>query len=333
MRCPMCYTTYMPQHLKGVMRWDLFTRLIDEAAANGVYSIKLSWRGEPLLNKRIVDMVVYAKERGIKEVAFLTNAMILTPKMAEALVDAGLDWMSISADGTGEIYNEIRAPAKFDETIERVRYVRDYRNSKGLTRPALRVQSVLSAVENDPEAFTAAWTGVVDRINVITDHTRDFSTKKATDYDHYFVCPKPWQRMNIAHDGRVHQCSADYKGMNILGDCNQQSLSEIWHSEASRKVREAFKKHTWLKENPPCRFCSYGLLQEKSKAEIGTGKAVYRYKAVSKVVEDGNVRVKTPWEKLTGMQREIFPERDPEGTETQRKTQEAPKEGAEDKNT
>jgi len=148
MRCPMCYTTYMPEKYKGVMKWELFTSLIEQAVKHGVYSVKLSWRGEPLLNKRAIDMVRYAKQAGLKEVAFLSNAELLSADKAEALVDAGLDWISISADGVGEIYNEIRFPAIFEQTIDRVRHLKTYRDSKGLTRPLIRVQSIMSAVEN-----------------------------------------------------------------------------------------------------------------------------------------------------------------------------------------
>ena len=117
MRCPMCYTTYMPDELKGLMKWELYTRIIDEAKELGVYSVKLSWRGEPLLNTRVVDMVRYAKGKGIKEVAFLTNAEFLDKKMAEELVDSGLDWLSVSADGVGAIYNEILHYRRFPNNL------------------------------------------------------------------------------------------------------------------------------------------------------------------------------------------------------------------------
>ena len=70
MRCPMCYTTYMKDHFKGIMKMDLYKKIIDEAAANNTYSIKLSWRGEPLLNPNLVEMIKYAKKKGIKDVAF-----------------------------------------------------------------------------------------------------------------------------------------------------------------------------------------------------------------------------------------------------------------------
>ena len=293
MRCPMCYTTYMDNSLKGIMKWELYTKLIDEAAIRGVYSIKLSWRGEPLLNKHIVEMVVYAKQKGIREVAFLSNAEFLTKEMAEALVDSGLDWLSVSADGVGEIYNEIRRPAIFEETLERVAYMKKYRDSKGLTRPLLRVQSIMSAVEDDPDTFRSSWEGIVDRVNIIADEARDFNEKNLQ-FDRYFVCSKPWQRITIAYDGRVHQCISDYGAKKIIGDANTQSLHEIWHGKANEAVREAFRKHRYLEENEPCNICSYGVITEPSKLKGSDNMYVRRYISIAPVVVTSQVTLKSP---------------------------------------
>ncbi len=304
MRCPMCYTTHMPDEKKGLMKWELYTRLIDECANQHVYSIKLSWRGEPLLNKRIIDMVRYAKQKGIKEVAFLTNAELLTPEMGEALVDAGLDWMSVSADGVGAVYNEIRAPAIFEETIERVRKMKAYRDAKGLTRPLLRTQSIMSAVENDTESFYNAWEGVVDRMNVISDAIRDFESRDDLVFDSWYVCPKPWQRLTVAYDGKVHQCISDYGGLNVLGDVTQESLAAIWRGPASQALRSAFVQHQWLEKNAPCRLCSYGLAQEDAALDVAGGMNVRRFKSVPRIVAGGEVLLKTPDEKKTSRIRE-----------------------------
>ncbi|HSI43293.1 MAG TPA: radical SAM protein [Methylotenera sp.] len=293
MRCPMCYTTYMDESLKGIMKYELYTKLVDEASSLGVYSIKLSWRGEPLLNKDIVKMVKYAKNKGIKEVAFLSNAEFLTEEMAEALVDAGLDWLSISADGTGEIYNEIRRPAIFEETLERVAYMKKYRDSKGLTRPLLRVQSIMSAVEDNPDDYKNAWAPIVDRMNIIADETRDFN-EKDLQFDRFFVCAKPWQRMTIAYDGKVHQCISDYGAKNVIGDTNETSLYDVWHGPKNQAVRDAFLQHKYLEENAPCNICSYGVITEKSKLKGGDQMYVRRYASIAPVVIEHTVTLKAP---------------------------------------
>ena len=298
MRCPMCYTTYMKDHFKGIMKMDLYKKIIDEAAANNAYSIKLSWRGEPLLNPNLVEMIKYAKKKGIKDVAFLTNAELLTEKKSEELIESGLDWISISADGTDEIYNKIRFPAKFKETINKIKYLKKLRTDRKQVKPLIRVQSILTAVENNSSKFYKSWEGIADKINVIADHIRDYEmdTKKI-EYNQFFLCPKPFQRITIGHDGRVHQCINDYDGRNILGDINKQTIKEVWDGEISKKLRDSFKKHTFLNENAPCNFCSYAFAQEKSsvvKIIDGLNLKIKRYKSAHKIVENKELKLKTP---------------------------------------
>jgi len=294
MRCPMCYTTHMPHNLKGLMDWDLYTKIIDQCVENKVYSVKLSWRGEPLLNPRAVDMVKYAKDKGIKEVALLSNAELLKKDVAEKLVDAGLDWISVSADGVNEIYNEIRAPADFEETKQRVAYLKKYRDSKGLKKPLIRVQSIMSAVEDIVDEYVGHWEDIVDRTNIIADNIREFKDLEEDAFNPYFVCPKAWERMTIAHDGKIHQCNTDYSGKMILGNANEQSLKDIWHGEGQRQVREGFRKHTYLKDLPACRQCSYGLKTETAEILGERVTKVQKYAFVGRIVENEEVTIKSP---------------------------------------
>lgn len=68
LKCPMCHRTIDLQKEDskiargGVMDWQLWTKIIDEAAEIGVSSIKLNWRGEPTTNPKLADMIRYAKE-------------------------------------------------------------------------------------------------------------------------------------------------------------------------------------------------------------------------------------------------------------------------------
>lgn len=300
MKCPMCWTTYMKENVKGIMKMDLYKKIVDEAALNNVFSIKLSWRGEPMLNPNLIEMIKYAKNKGIKNVAFLTNAELLTEKKCHEIIESECDWISISADGVDEIYNKIRFPAKFEETVEKVKYLKKIRDEKKLKKPLIRVQSILTAVENNSDKFYKTWESIADKINIITDQLRDYDLNESKiEYNEYFMCPKPFQRLAIAHDGKVHQCVSDYHGKNILGNVNHQSIKEVWDGDLNKKLRESFKNSTFLKENSACRQCAYTFKQDKNELKTISDKIkikIRRYTSVPSIVTNGQIFKETPEE-------------------------------------
>lgn len=299
MRCPMCYTSYMDNSFKGVMKYDLYTKIIDQAVSENVYSVKLSWRGEPLLNPQIVNMVKYAKKSGIKEVACLSNGERLSSDIAEQLVDAGLDWISFSIDGMDEVYNSIRVPAIFRETVEKVTYLRSYRDKKKQKKPLIRVQSILSAIKNNAEEYKKVWEGIADRVNFITDEARDFDIKNMA-HDPEYVCPTPWQRMSIAYNGKVHQCITDYAGKWIMGDTSVQSLREIWQGESFRSLRKHFRNHTALANCDACRYCSDNVPTEARTIKVGNRLIkASKYKEITDVVDEAQKIQRNPNTRVT----------------------------------
>jgi radical SAM protein with 4Fe4S-binding SPASM domain len=260
LRCPMCKSTEMRN--AGIkfgknMDWELYKKIIDECAKSSVYSIKLSWRGEPLLHPEIESMVWYAKEEGIKDVAFLTNGTNLNPYTNLELVNARLDWISISFDGFKEDYERIRHPANFEQVIENIKDLRNCREYFSCKKPQIRIQSIQSAIEGREEEFLQLWEGIADKVYFIPDQVRTLEEK---DYnqDPDFICPNPWQRMVIAADGSVPQCITDYSCNKILGDVNKQTISEIWHSAGFELFRKQMKEGRRLKRKP-CRICEYGV--------------------------------------------------------------------------
>ncbi len=285
MSCPMCKTTEMRRRgvkFQGFMDMELYKKIIDECANSTLYSIKLSWRGEPLLNPRLVEMITYAKKRGIKDVAFLTNGERLTPKLTEDLVNAGLDWISISFDGMGDTYNKIRKPAIFEETLEKIRYIRAYRETQRRKKPLIRVQSVHSAIMGQEQEFLNLWKGVAERVNFISDQKRSIDHKEYR-HDPKFICPSPWQRACITWDGKVVQCFGDYMEGNILGYIHEKSIKKIWRGKPFTELRGLMRKGKRLK-TMPCRTCSDGGILEEEEITVGDRKvkaARYIHQAVN----------------------------------------------------
>jgi radical SAM protein with 4Fe4S-binding SPASM domain len=258
LRCPFCKSTEMRN--AGIkfgknMDWELYKKIIDECTKSSVYSIKLSWRGEPLVHPKISSMVWYAKDKGIKDVAFLTNGTNLNPYTNLELVNAGLDW--ISFDGFKEDYERIRHPANFEQVIENIKDLRNCREYFSCKKPQIRIQSIQSVIKGREKEFLRLWDGIADKVYFIPDQVRTLEEK---DYnqDPNYICPNPWQRMVIAADGTVPQCITDYSCGNILGDVNRQTISEIWHGASFELFRKQMKEGRRLKRKP-CRICEYGV--------------------------------------------------------------------------
>jgi len=201
MRCPMCKREQMPKDKKqGLMDYELYKKIIDEAVQREVFSVKLSWRGEPLLNPKIFEMIRYAKDKGIKDVAFLTNGERLTPETSKKLIESGLDWMSISVDGMGETYDRIRWPENFEGIVKKLRDFKELRDKSGSKKPLIRIQTIWSAVKEDPDSYFRYFENIGDKVYVIADQQRSdlASFPRVPKYK----CPMPWQRMAIGWNGR-----------------------------------------------------------------------------------------------------------------------------------
>lgn len=276
LRCPQCSREQAIEKFAGGgnMKMELFQQIIDECAAHGVYSIKLSWRGEPTINPRLVDMVGYAKRKGIPDVAFLTNGGLLDEKRIRALMEAGLDWISFSIDGLGTDYERIRKPITFQQIVDTVTRIRDIKRAEGRAKPLVRVQTISGVLERNPTYFEF-WEPLVDQVSVIAEQPRD--KPHLIDHDPDYVCQSPFQRVFIAWDGRVAPCHGDYHLYHDLGSVVGSSIKAVWDSPRFRRLR----KDMWNKRRLDylaCQMCADGCKSVPAELDVGGRKVpIIRY--------------------------------------------------------
>ncbi|MBC7362212.1 MAG: SPASM domain-containing protein [Candidatus Aminicenantes bacterium] len=111
----------------GAMRWELFEKLCAELKFfPHLQSIMLAGFGEPLFHPDIVRMVEKLKNATSASVEITTNGTLLDEFMAKGLLEAGLDRLWVSFDGTSETsFNDIRQGANFRLVLENVQGMRD----------------------------------------------------------------------------------------------------------------------------------------------------------------------------------------------------------------
>jgi radical SAM protein with 4Fe4S-binding SPASM domain len=221
------------------MDMGLYKKIVNEGAKKGLCSIKLQYRGEPLLHPKIDKMVRYAKKKGILEVMFNTNAVLLNEEMANKLIDAGLDKIICSVDGyTPEVYEKIRVGAKFKLVLDNIKNLQRIKRERAITKPAVRVQMVDTPWNHDQiDGYIKFWGNIADHVAV--EDMNDWSDKslKEVVVCREFDCPMVYQRLIVLYDGKVTICCGNIYGKLVAGDLNKQSVEEVWKGSVMQKLR------------------------------------------------------------------------------------------------
>jgi Radical SAM superfamily len=139
LRCAMCLQRCRPpvNRLTAAMSLGTFRCLVDDVPV--LRELTLQGMGDPLLAPNLVDMVRYAKGRGIR-VAVETNATLLYRDRAEELVDAGLDGLHVSVDGADpQGFDAVPERAHFGPVLENLAGLVAARRAAGSGGPAVHV--------------------------------------------------------------------------------------------------------------------------------------------------------------------------------------------------
>ena len=141
--CTTCPRTYEELEPPADMSWDLFRRIVDQLPR--IERAVLHGVGEPMLVKRLPDMVRYLKDRGTY-VLFNTNGTVLNEKNGRALIDAGLDELRVSLDAANaQSYQAVRGKNYFNRILKNVRTFCALQERLGCERP--RVSAWLTGLK------------------------------------------------------------------------------------------------------------------------------------------------------------------------------------------
>ena len=246
--CSMCVHPEMTRE-KGVMSWELFTKIIDEVAVEDKnVRVWMVFFGEPLILKNrtpsIFDMIRYAKDKGLTDVVTNTNATLMDEDASHKLIEAGLDAIYIGVDAfTAETYSKIRVKGDYDTTVKNIQYLLKLREQMNSDTPDVFVQFVEmdnnASEKDDFISFWSAqgtkvkirpkvsWAGLIEAPNLILGN------------EDRWPCYWAMQTMSITDSGKVVTCAVDLDARFIAGDVNESSLKDVWNGT----LKELRKMH------------------------------------------------------------------------------------------
>src|SRR4051812_26378010 len=249
-KCVFCPRDDMHRR-QGVMSVELFRKIVDECATLGITHVRMHNYGEALLDRKLVEKVHYAKQRGIREVGMISNGSLITEKVARGMIEAGLDAINISVDASGkEVFEATRLGLNYDKVIANIERLVRLRGESGKRRPKLILSFVRQNNSTDEHAFIEHWRTIADKIHITDLH--NWAGTLNTESDVNYPCYRPWLTFTVLWDGRVSLCCADFDGRTILGDLNTSTIRDIWNAEPYRLAR---RQH--LESGGPdiCRAC------------------------------------------------------------------------------
>ncbi len=278
LRCPEC-----PSGLRsfsrptGMLGLEKYQQWLEETHAQLLYLI-FYFQGEPFLNPQLLPMIRQASDKGIYT-ATSTNAHYLDDTNARGIVEAGLDRLIISIDGTSQdTYEQYRIGGRLDKVITGTKRVLHWRKQLKKAHPYVMLQFLVVRPNEHQieEAKALAKSLGVDRIVFksaqIYDYQNDQSLiPKQEKYSRYKKgasgkyelkhqmrnhCWRLWHAPVITWDGRLLACCFDKDADYAFGKVAEEGLVANWKN----KKADAFKQQV-LKDRQQisiCKNCTEG---------------------------------------------------------------------------
>lgn len=255
-KCSFCPTGHRSMiadtgRYQGAMKYEVFQKVIDDLGEfeRPIKVLRMYKDGEPFLNKRLADMIAYAKKSGFCDyIDTTTNGTFLTPERMGPVIEAGLDKINISVDGMTPQQYEQFTGFKFDFAafIKNVRWL--YEN-KGKLEIAIKIPGEL-ITEAQRQEFFDVFGDYCDRIFIenfapcwpefdIERHTgikieKGIYQQEIGTTD---TCPYIFYGYSVNADGLVSSCFLDWGRKLVIGDVRSESMRQIWNSERMNALR------------------------------------------------------------------------------------------------
>lgn len=241
-RCSFCFQSQYDFGKGSQMSIETFDRVAEQLAEfNGpINIIHLYGLGEPMINKNLPYFIKTIKDRKLaKEVAVTSNGSLLAHEFSDALIEAGLDRLSISLNGLSDddFKRIVGVKVSFKKIYEEIQYF--YKHRK---QCHLHVKINNECFTEDQHArFVELFKGCTDSINI--DHVVNnwSGLKSLASAESMYgiakeiksnICIDMLYELLIHPNGSVSPCCVDYKYQEQnLGNIFESTVKKIWNGK------------------------------------------------------------------------------------------------------
>ena len=188
----------------------LFKNIIEQLSSlKFTGKVKFHLNNEPLVDKRIVPFVKYARENLTAFISLWTNGRALSVEKFRDLL-ANLDELVINNYNDNLVWNK--------KTEEIIKYCNDHKYPSENLRIQMRLEN---------EKMYTRGGEALNRMKIKSLKSQ---------------CIFPFNAINVRPDGKISLCCHDVFGSVTLGDLNKESILDVWYGEAFNEYREKILK-------------------------------------------------------------------------------------------
>ncbi|UWQ28145.1 radical SAM/SPASM domain-containing protein [Leisingera sp. M523] len=273
LRCPVCPVTFAMQRKRGMMKPNVFRKIIDDFKDQREKpAIYFSFSGEPTLHKDLPDFIAYAHENG-HDTYLSTNATRLTPDMSERLIRSGLARVNLCMDGFSKQAQETyRVNSDFDKVKASIEEFLNIKKDLGFKTPVTVLQTLLTSYSEPQMDEMEAWArnAGFDRVRFKTfsigsytsdDQKREFAhflprqkeLRRHPRHTSHAMCTVPLFQSVVFWNGDLGLCCIDYDQVIQLPNVEQDGFLAAYRSDEAAGAR----KRGFLKQFGICKTCSF----------------------------------------------------------------------------
>lgn len=269
MACEYCYHSASNEipFVKGIMDKNLAFKIILECADLGVNSIKFNYRGEGTINPAYREITDLAKKfaRGSTFIDRLANSNFKFHPRRRDDIFLGLSNLTkvkVSYDSfIPSVFETQRKGGNHALTTENINLF--YNHPERIkSETEIVIQAVRTKLNKDEDIYSevkkrwpSAGVSIRDMVagrgdadlSSLENRTRDLSERQS--------CIQAHVRLMIHWDGRVAPCCPAIGNNLLIGNINEQSVTQIFNSMEAKTLRRELKDKTAFTREP-CKSCS-----------------------------------------------------------------------------
>lgn len=261
-QCGFCpYPVVSKTQPQGLMADELWPRLLDEILTQRVWWVHFYYLNEPLLDPRLPQIIrtVTSRRRGrLPKTKINTNGTLLSEERARALLEAGIDQITVSIPSLDPaVYSRHMGGLKLEKVIANVEKLNELRRAMG-ARLDLRVTATVTDHTADSiYRQRAFWRRRGIRFEQVRMANQADSAIEANGLSARYVpsrfCAVPFWRMYITWSGDTVLCCCDTSHTVAPGNVAHSSIAAVWNSPAYKELHRA--RWTGIDLPQICRDC------------------------------------------------------------------------------